>query len=577
MLYSVSLVVCLYIGSVFANLDVKYHHVKDARLCNNVESSHNAHSCKLRYEPDLEAGETYNCDRRKIAPDQCRVAVIESGHPSLLDAYEVLPTIESDQSVRRIVIKFNSSAQLSVEEVGSRTDNFLKSHMWWYVTKEPYIWSPANTQQVVVLSRVQHYFEPSLRVMSALQFPTQDACKKTPLILHHRDFKHPGWYSMLAQYAHVHRELPYAITGVYVSSANSVNDSTSFISAEDCPDVVNKWECAFLPVTNCSLPRSVTHCTGENCVVSGVRDTIMSSAIFNSASEDATSIEGGSAELNAAKELTKRPLHTNAKLMEALAVQAKSEGAGTQYGKPQHPHQAPFHRMMFSDVDNYGHGLLLRPSALYRSRIADMIHHFQDATGFTSSQRCVAAQIRRGDRAAANLNITAFCLDPANKHSDYGCADVPFASVTLRHVVESAAKLVEASVRSLVVTTDDEAWLDQQRTELKKTHPEWKIYSLKTPNHTHLPRNKVPNPEVSLTKNDPEYMFMRYGAGTQSGVLLHGSIELSRQCEAFVGHFGCGGTMLVYKALCAQSNHREHVCPPAFDVRSISELRVLKE
>lgn len=303
----------------------------------------------------------------------------------------------------------------------------------------------------------------------------------------------------------------------------------------------------------------------------------MSSAIFDSATEDAKLIAGDSPELVTAKESTKLPLPTNTQLMAALEAQAKSERMGTQYGKPQHPHQAPFHRMMFSEIDNYGHGLLLRPSALYRSRIADMIHHFQDATGFTSSQRCVAAQIRRGDRAAANINITEFCLDPSNRHSDYGCSDVPFVSVTLRHVVESAAKLVDSTVRSLVVTTDDEAWLEQQRAVLRKTHPEWKIYSLKTPNHTHLPRNKVPKPEVALTKNDPEYMFMRYGAGTQSGVLLHGSIELSRQCEAFVGHFGCGGTMLVYKALCAQSNHREHVCPPAFDVRSISELKILKD
>ena len=240
------------------------------------------------------------------------------------------------------------------------------------------------------------------------------------------------------------------------------------------------------------------------------------------------------------------------------------------------PKQAPFHRMMFSDVDNYAQGLLLRPSAFYRSRIADTIHHFQQDTGFASSQRCVAAQIRRGDRTAANMNITEFCLNPDNRHSDFGCADVPFASVTLRHVVESAAKLVDASVRSLVVTTDDEAWLDAQRIELRKTHPEWRVYNLQAPTHTHRSHHKD-QLQVPLKKNDEGYQFMRYGAGTQSGVLLHGSIELSRQCEAFVGHFGCGGTMLVYKALCAQSNHREHVCPPSFDVRSIKELRIYKE
>lgn len=121
--------VYLCISSAVDAIDVKYHHLKDARLCNNVEGGHNAHSCKLRHEPDLEAGETYNCDRRKISPDQCRVAVIESSHPSLMDAYDALPSLDGDVSIRRIVLRFNSSAQLNVEEAGKQTDYFLKSHL----------------------------------------------------------------------------------------------------------------------------------------------------------------------------------------------------------------------------------------------------------------------------------------------------------------------------------------------------------------------------------------------------------------------------------------------------------------
>jgi len=511
-------------------------------------------------------------------PEQCQEVVFDTAESALGEVFASLADIDNNHDVRRMVINFSTSHSSDVVDVGHHIDNFIKSRMWWYVTKEPYIWSPSSKQHHIVLSRVQHQFESSLRVISALQFPeSQEMCKKSPLVLHHRDFKHPGWYSMLAQYQYVHESLPYAITGVYVSSANSVNDSTSFVSAEDCPDVVNKWECAFLPVTSCALPESVTHCHTSNCVVQGVQDTIMSSAVYDSASEGGKHINNDSPELVAAKDLTKEPPKFNEKMLKEFEIMSQTPRPGTLYGKPQHPEQAPFHRMMFSEVDYYAQGLLLRPSAFYRSRIADTIHHFQQETGFTSSQRCVAAQIRRGDRAAANLNITQYCLDPNNRHSDFGCSDVPFASVTLRHVVESAVKLVDDSVRSLVVTTDDEAWLDAQRLELHKTHPEWHIYSLKTPNHTHVPLSKVPEPEVALSKNDPDYMFMRYGAGTQSGVLLHGSVELSRQCEAFVGHFGCGGTMLVYKALCAQSNHREHVCPPSFDVRSIQELRIYKE
>jgi hypothetical protein len=129
-------------------------------------------------------------------------------------------------------------------------------------------------------------------------------------------------------------------------------------------------------------------------------------------------------------------------------------------------------------------------------------------------------------------------------------------------VIDSAAKVADPSVRTLIVTTDDEEWLDGQREEVRKTRPEWRVLNLKAP---HI---------ASAATGADQYDFMRHSAGTASGVLLHGSIELSRQCEAFVGHFGCGGTMLVYKSMCAQHNHREYVCPPSFDVRIIPELQI---
>jgi len=230
------------------------------------------------------------------------------------------------------------------------------------------------------------------------------------------------------------------------------------------------------------------------------------------------------------------------------------------YLRPHHPELAPFQSMMTMELELYTYNLLLRPSAYYRSRIAEAIKSFYLASNMSSSDRCVAAQIRRGDRAMQGTNITEFCMKPENKDSDMGCANVPFASVTLQHVVDSAATLVEPSVRTLIVTTDDEEWLDQQRQELKATRPEWRVYNLKAPTHSAT---------ASAKGSGESYDYMRYGAGTASGVLLHGSIELSRQCEAFVKHFGCGGTMLVYKSLCAKHNHREYVCPPSFDVRTI--------
>jgi len=192
--------------------------------------------------------------------------------------------------------------------------------------------------------------------------------------------------------------------------------------------------------------------------------------------------------------------------------------------------------------------------------MAHSIKELQTTQNFSSSDRCVAAQIRRGDRTA-RVNITDYCMHAERPIPDYGCQSVPYSLVTLHHVIESASKIAHPDVKVLVVSTDDEKWLNEQKIIAKEMHPDWRVVNLVAPK----------NPPG--TKGD-SYSFMRYQAHTASGVLLHGSIQLSRQCEGFVGHFGCGGTSLFYKAMCAQHGSHEYVCPPAFDVRTIKELQM---
>ena len=486
-------------------VDVKLHNLKDARLCNNVEVGHVPQMCK--WESNV-----YPCDQRKITPEQCKIAVVESDPFSMEEIFAALPAIDGDINVRRIAIQLKSTEKVDVSALGEQIDNFLKARLWWYVTKEPYAWTTHGLHHAVVLSRVQHQFEPTYRVISALQFPlTPEICEKSAMLLHHHDFKHPGWYSMIAQYTIVHHDYPNSVTAVYVSSENLPTDSTSFISAQDCPKLINKWECAFLPTTNCTIPEVVTHCKGTNCVIHAVQDISFSSAMFDSAGAKGQVILQGSPPYNAVKAKTHADLAYNAQYTQAVAMANKAGRPGTSYGKPFYPEKAPFQGMMINDFNEYmqTQGLMLRHSAFYRSRIADTIHHFYESTGLTVASRCVAAQIRRGDRANPGLNLREFCLKPENRDSDYGCASVPYGLVTLQHVIDSAETLVEPSVRNLFVTTDDEAWLDAERVKLTKTHPEWHVYSLKTPNHTHIDHKKEHAP------NENDYEYMRYGAGTQ--------------------------------------------------------------
>lgn len=551
---------CLVVFALIHGVNVQFHQIKDDKLCNNGNVPR--YSSAKCFEPA--GGREYVCDERTIAPEDCREAVLEMVEFTSGNLLAEFPSVDGDFSVRRIVVKLRESQ--NPDDVGREIDKFLVDKLWWYVVKEPFHWNK-HTHHIIVIDRANHELEYELRKLSALQFPlTMEECAKSALQLNHHDFYHPGWYSMLAVYSIVHSEIPFAITAMYVSMENGLNDNTAFITGSECPSTVNKWECAFLATTNCPIPAVVTSCTGTNCVHNTVPDTRWSSAIFDRASRDGRIMQAGTPAFQALqKKCSSAPEFNERFVKEAKAVSTHKGHAGrVRYLLPFQPQLAPFQSMMSMELELYTYSLLLRPSAYYRSRIAEAIKGFHAANNMTSADRCVAAQIRRGDRAMPGTNITEFCLKPENKDSDMGCATVPFASVTLEHVVASAAKLVEPSVRTLIVTTDDEEWLDQQRQDLRASHPEWRVLNLKAPTHS--------TGAAPAKGSGESYDYMRFGAGTASGVLLHGSIELSRQCEAFVGHFGCGGTMLVYKSMCARHNHREYVCPPSFDVRTIPEL-----
>jgi hypothetical protein len=353
--------------------------------------------------------------------------------------------------------------------------------------------------------------------------------------------------------------MPYAINIMYVSYQNNPADSTSFVSGADCPHTINKWECSFLPTSSCPIPDVVANCTAKNCVQKVIGDTRWSTAIFDSASAGGKFVQVESKDWERVKALGSKPSQENGVLRSEMELASRAPGLGVRYALPYT--DVAFDSQMHYEGDQYVDHFMIRYSAFYRDRIRTAIAKLREEQHFEPQERCVAAQVRRGDRVLPGMDMKEYCKRK-DAGADFGCANVPFASVTLHHILQSAGKLVDPAVRTIVVSTDDEEWLQGEKVIAQKMHPEWKIISL-----------GAPKTEGFSSKAD-NYQYMRHVAGTASGVLLYGSIELSRQCEGFVGHFGCGGTMLFYKAMCSRHNHRDNVCPPSFDVRSIQELNV---
>ena len=64
----------------------------------------------------------------------------------------------------------------------------------------------------------------------------------------------------VCMYVGVHRRHPFSVWTTFFHSPEGAPQSNAWISAADCPARANRWECAFLPSTNCSVPEAVAHC-----------------------------------------------------------------------------------------------------------------------------------------------------------------------------------------------------------------------------------------------------------------------------------------------------------------------------
>eukprot|EP01033_Poteriospumella_lacustris_P013069 gene13069-9359_t len=253
--------------------------------------------------------------------------------------------------------------------------------------------------------------------------------------------------------------------------------------------------------------------------------------------------------------------------------------------------------------------------------------------------RCVAVQLRRGDRvlssllpnkgpAAGNAAAAANATDEEARRAqqkyqeycaqhpegDFGCRSVPFAFVSLLNVTEVAHTLVDPDeVSHLVVSTDDEGWLQEQVALLQRHAPRWQVHYLPAPwlshfnvtdlssasaaaspaAHDHLNASELlphgpdaahyatPTPTHHqhrhkahvVDKSEAEEQFKKYGRrGLAGGVHFFASMQLLQQCEAFVGHFDSGVAWMMYTAMCHRHRGLVAVCPPVFDLRHLQEF-----
>lgn len=535
--------------------------VSDLQLCGPSAGHHVADQC---FEPSDRNQSPVPCDKRKYQLNECMQYVVDaysSGWRSRLDA--AFNNADLDSHIRRVTVK---SPLQSYENVSTYIDLLLTNRLWMIVRDE-FLDSGNNKTMTTHIDKYSHDFEKRLRYMSSVSYPDSDTCRKTALLLSRQKCSHPGYAGVMGMYRIQQQHLRYAVTAVYVSDSNFINESTAFIGAHDGCMEKNRWLCAFLPSTNCSLPRRVTNCSHNNCVAKIEETHYFASVYYNG-----SFLPRNNTLFAMVAHAVKHPLN------DQQHYWSRHENDGhflaklpsNTLSKP-HPNapkvMVKYEPIQIGEFDVFFQfAYLMRLNAKYRQLVNARLESFrqQNKVDFRDQEKhpCVAVQIRRGDRIlkASKEEVEKFCKDHPDG-GDKGCRSIPFEFIGLVNVTRAARTLVADNVRNLVVMTDDEAWLQEQKALLKEQDSEWDVYEMRAP--------WLEDGDFSKA----EEKFKKQGrSGLLAGVHLLSSIALLQQCQAVVGHFDSGVPWMLYAAMCFQHGGTQGICPAMMDLRTIQRL-----
>ena len=165
-------------------------------------------------------------------------------------------TDENKNNLTTIITMKIKKSSMSVDKIGKALDRFLSPRPWWYITKEPFKWDKdynnSDTYEVI-LQRFPYKWEMIFIKMLESQYPIN--CNDKMLRVEAGGFDSFGNY--FGNYENAKNTYPLAITVPYITGPD-----ISFLDDNACPHIKNKFLCAFLPITNCTLPGNLN--SGED-------------------------------------------------------------------------------------------------------------------------------------------------------------------------------------------------------------------------------------------------------------------------------------------------------------------------
>lgn len=505
----------------------------------------------------IHLGRLVRSDSSQVSVDDCGLE-FQGMYTDCRRVTATLPT--SDRSVDAIqnllsdsltafthVIVVNYSHSIPLLEIGAMSDYYLQSRPYWTVFREDYPWQDHRTNSLIYI-RLSHVDRPLIKIAEVMN-PVN--CSQRLLVFRgYHDFD---------QYGNEHSNLAsYADRFLGTIPVVHIRDVAKFIDDGYCPNQINKHDCAFLPMTNCSLPRRYLECKRND------RSCTPGHMVYSSATPDAEIIYENS---------EKSDIHS--KFKRAYFEPFSMIGdfvRSTELFDFEHVSREKY--AMNGVGTLYFTAVFFRRNYDFRSRTAEMIRAFRKSTNppFSPNKQCVGIHIRRHDRNKPGVDMLKFCheivrdstgrichnrttgepiIDDCRRgYDNYACASAaPFGAITMDSYLKAAELLLNDANdgrKTAFIITDDGAWVEE---EIKRFTADWDIHLFPAqPNH----RSRA----------------------TVNGVTLFASIELMQQCGGLVGHTVSAFTVLLRAIMCVRhgpiNDMRFGHCPKFFDFRSLA-------
>eukprot|EP01041_Mallomonas_annulata_P001910 gene1910-3698_t len=434
---------------------------------------------------------------------------------------------EDREQSENIIVEIEHTTLATSESIGRALDKFLGPHPWWYVKKEPFKWDHTNNTLEIVLGRFDKKWDPIFQQISATQYPI--SCNQSLLRLEVTG-GFDSFGNKFFNYISAKNQAPW---GVFVPFVSGI--SQSFLDDKSCSShIKNKFDCAFIPTTNCTLPDDLI-----------VRKKLVNT--YSNAGQYGTPVNGTYFHaLNAIFHNKERPKGSN-------IFGSRHGGMFTkQHLRSVNTSSSPYNIL-------FGYGFLYRPNHHFRSLIAHIIQEWKKKLDlpFPTNGDCVAVRIRRGDRTVGDQDAYEWCRqhvihpngsclndqtgkidkNPECVHFyDMGCqTEIPFGAVTLEQTLNATRAISQS--KNVLVGCDDAEWL---RNQIKITQTDLNIFPFTAP----------PNHRRS----------------TNGGAHYMAAIELASQCSSLVGHTGSAVTKFFYDIMCVRHAGHMGLCPPLYDL-----------